>query len=255
MSADTLRGRRIIITGGASGMGEGLVRAFPAYGATVVSMDLDAVAGEAVAAAAGALAFLPVDVCDAVSVRNAVDAAVARMGGLDVLIHAAGVAPSARAEDMSLDFWNRVIAVNATGTMLMNQAVFPHLKSAGGAILNFASAAGVNGHPGKAAYAAAKGAVLSWNRSIAAEWASHRITVNAIAPAIWTPMYDKTRSEMSAEDLALHDAQKLRAIPLGGKLGDVARDFTPVMTFLASEGARFMTGQIIAIDGGMVMSR
>lgn len=255
MGADLLKGRRIIITGGASGMGEGLVRAFPVLGAEVVSLDLNVVAGQAVVSEAGALAFLPVDVCDPGSVRAAVDAAVERMGGLDVLIHAAGVAPSARSEDMSLEFWNRVLAINATGTMLMNQAVFPHMKAAGGAILNFASAAGINGMAGKAAYAAAKGAVLSWNRSIAVEWAPYAITVNAIAPAIWTPMYDKTRSEMSEEQLAAHDAQKRRAIPLGGKLGDVARDFVPVMAFLASEGARFVTGQVIAIDGGMVMSR
>jgi NAD(P)-dependent dehydrogenase (short-subunit alcohol dehydrogenase family) len=147
------------------------------------------------------------------------------------------------------------MAVNAMGTMLVNKAVFPHLKDRGGAILNFASAAGLIGYPGKSAYAASKGAVLSWNRSIAVEWGAHRITVNAIAPAIWTPMYDNTRSTMSPAQLAEHDRQKLKSIPLGGKLGSVEEDFVPVVAFLASEGARFITGQVIAIDGGMTMSR
>jgi NAD(P)-dependent dehydrogenase (short-subunit alcohol dehydrogenase family) len=247
MTVAMLKGRRIIITGGASGMGEGLVRNLPGLGATVVSLDSNEAVGQAIADASDAAGFVAVDVSDQGSVAAAVDRAVKILGGLDVLIHAA--------HDMSLALWDRVMAVNATGTFLVNQAVFPHLQAGGGAILNFASAAGVHGNAGKAAYAAAKGAVLAWTRSIAVEWAPYRITVNAIAPAIWTPMYNRTRSEMTEQQLADHDAQKLKAIPLGGRLGDVDRDFTPVIAFMASEGARFVTGQVIAIDGGMIMVR
>jgi len=247
--------RRVIITGGASGMGAGLVRAFPKLGARVVSMDLSEMAGSEVAREAGASGFCRVDVTDEDSVAAAVESAVDILGGLDVLIHAAGIAPSARTEEMTLDHWNRVIAINATGTMLMNRAVFPHLRENGGAILNFASAAGMKGHPGKAAYAAAKGAVIAWGRTLAAEWGKYGISVNSIAPAIWTPMYDKTRSELTAEQLAVHDQLKMAAIPMGGRLGDIERDFVPVMAFLASSGAHFVTGQILPIDGGMMMTR
>ena len=148
-----------------------------------------------------------------------------------MLIHAAGIAPGAKAEDISLEQWHQAMAVNATGTFLTNQAVFPHLKDRGGAILNFASAAGVKGYPNKAAYAAAKGAVVAWTRSIAVEWGCHNIRVNGIAPAIWTPMYDKTRASMTPEELEAHDAALKAAIPLGGKLGDIARDFVPVVAF------------------------
>ena len=130
-------------------------------GALVVSMDLNRERGEAVAKAAGARGFMEVDVADEGSVARAVDAACTRLGGLDVLIHAAGIAPSSPAQGTSLALWEKVFAVNATGTFLMNRAVFPHMREQGGSIINFASAAGALGLPNKSAYSAAKGAVLA----------------------------------------------------------------------------------------------
>lgn len=213
MSVSELTGRRILITGGASGMGAGLVRSLTGMGALVVSMDLNRESGEAIATAAGARSFIEVDVANEGSVARAVEAACACLGGLDVLIHAAGIAPSSPAHDTSLALWEKVFAVNATGTFLMNRAVFPHLREQGGSIINFASAAGALGLPNKSAYSAAKGAVLAWTRTVAQEWAPYNIRVNAIAPAIWTPMYDKTRAEMSPEQLTAHDAMMARVIP------------------------------------------
>jgi NAD(P)-dependent dehydrogenase (short-subunit alcohol dehydrogenase family) len=252
MRMTSLEGRRIIITGGASGMGEGMVRAFPSLGAKVASLDLNVASGEPIASAAGA-AFFAADVSDKVSVDSAFAAAVAYLDGLDVLVHAAGIAPACAAESTPVPLWNDIMRINATGTMLVNQAAAPYLKRGGGAILNFASAAGVQGLPNKAAYAASKGAVLAWTRTVAREWAPYRITVNAIVPGIWTAMYDKTRSELTADQLAAHDAQMSHTVPLGGRLGDVERDFVPVMAFYASAAAHFLTGQTIAIDGGMTM--
>ncbi len=255
MDEPDLTGRRVLITGGASGMGAGLVKAFPRLGARVVSLDIDADAGAAIADEAQAVGFVRVDVSDSASVCDAVERAAGLLGGLDAVVHAAGVAPASPAATTPIDLWSRVLAINATGTYLVNQAAFAHLKDRGGAIVNFASTAGVEGYPGKSAYAAAKGAVVAWTRTIATEWGKHNIRVNAIAPAIWTPMYDKTRSEMTAEQLAAHDRVLAAGIPLGGKLGDIDGDLVPVAAFLISDGAHFLTGQIFPVDGGAMMMR
>jgi NAD(P)-dependent dehydrogenase (short-subunit alcohol dehydrogenase family) len=249
-----LTGRRVVVTGGASGMGAGVVRAFSARGAQVVSLDVNDVTGARIADDAGAR-YLRCDVADEDSVEQSFATAVDHLGGLDVLVHAAGIAPGGAAESTPIDTWRQVMRVNSEGTFLTNQRAFGYLRERGGRIINFASAAGVKGYPGKAAYAASKGAVLAWMRTAAAEWAPHGVTVNAIAPAIWTPMYDSTRASMTPEALTQHDRDLTISIPLGGKLGDVDADLVPVLAFLAGDGSRFMTGQVFAVDGGGLMLR
>ena len=249
-----IAGLRIVVTGGASGMGEAMVKDFARHGGAVVSLDIADEAGQAIAAAAGA-AYIHCDVSREDSVRAAFGQAARQLGGLDVLVHAAGIAPGAPAEQITLPDWEQVFAVNARGTFLTNQAAFELLKDHGGRIINFASAAGIAGQPNKAHYAATKGAVIAWTRTAAKEWGRHGITVNCIAPAIETPMYHKTRSLMSAEALAVLDTRLAADMPIDGKLGDPDRDLAPVMRFLAGPGSRFITGQIFAIDGGLMMVR
>jgi NAD(P)-dependent dehydrogenase (short-subunit alcohol dehydrogenase family) len=249
-----VKGLRIIVTGGASGMGEALVKDYARNGANVVSLDVTDEAGQAIAAAAGAT-FVHCDVSDEASVVAAFANATAVLGGLDVLVHAAGIAPGAPAEAITLAGWDKVFAVNARGTFLTNQAAFGHLNDRGGRIINFASAAGISGQPNKAHYSATKGAVIAWTRTIAKEWGQYGITANCIAPAIETPMYRKTRSLMSAEALTALDAKLAADMPIDGKLGDPDRDLAPVLRFLAGPGSRFITGQIFAVDGGLTMVR
>lgn len=250
-----LNGQRIIVTGGASGMGAALLAPLVEAGARVVSLDLDEARGRAEGETAGIAGFERCDVSDKASVDGAFARAAALLGGLDTLVHAAGIAPAAPAADITPEVWDQVFAVNARGTMLANQAAFRLLRADGGRILNFASGAGVSGLPNKAHYSATKGAVIAWSRTAAKEWGRHDVTVNMIAPAISTPMYAKTRSEMSPDALAALDARLATDMPIDGKLGDAQRDLVPLMLFLCSAGARFITGQIFAVDGGLLMVR
>ncbi|MFZ2176136.1 MAG: SDR family oxidoreductase [Rhodococcus sp. (in: high G+C Gram-positive bacteria)] len=139
-------------------MGAGLVRSFGVAGASVVSVDIDEPEGSRIAAESGAT-FMRCDVSEKDSVEEAFDRAASHLGGIDVVVHAAGIAPGAAAEETPIEIWKRTMEVNATGTFLTNQAAFQHLREKGGRIINLASAAGVKGYPGKAAYAASKGAV------------------------------------------------------------------------------------------------
>lgn len=248
-----IENKRIIVTGGSSGMGAALVTGYSKAGAKVVSMDINAIDGETIATQAGA-GFVCCDVSDELSVKSSVAGAAEMLGGGDVLVHAAGISPTtADPEELSVALFEKVMTVNMTGTMLLNREIFAHFQDKGGKIINFASGMGVLGAPKKAHYAASKGAVIAWTRSLASAWGKYGITVNAIAPAIWTPMYEATRAQMTAEELKAHEADQARKRPLKGKLGDVERDFLPFMIFLASDGAGFLTGQLYKIDGGGLM--
>ncbi len=249
----TLAGKRIIVTGAGRGIGASAARALAEAGARVTGLDISTV--ETPASNAGRLTHGVCDVSSRASTTAAVDRAVAEMGGLDVLIHVAGLQRYTPAEEITDDEWDLVLGVNAKGTMITNQAAFPHLKDRGGRIVNFASAAGALGLRGCAHYAASKGAVLAWTRTIAQEWGRYGIAANAVAPGMWTPMYDTTRAGMSPEQLEAHDRGMAMMIPLGGRLGDPDTDMAPVLVFLASDAARFITGQTLAVDGGLMMVR
>jgi NAD(P)-dependent dehydrogenase (short-subunit alcohol dehydrogenase family) len=249
-----LEDRRIIVTGGASGIGAAAVRAYAREGAQVASLDVNDAGGRRVAAEAGPnVRYHHCDVSRRAEVVDAFARAVTDLGGLDVLAHVAGVERGAPAEAITDEEWDLVFAVNVKGTLYTNQAAFLHMRGRGGRIINFGSGAGIRGQRGSAHYSAAKAAVMGWTRTVAQEWARHAITVNAVVPAIWTPMYDAHRARMSEEERTVHDLAMQHVIPLGGRLGDPDRDLAPVMVFLASDDCRFMTGQVIAVDGGMIM--
>lgn len=249
-----LENKRIIVTGGASGIGAGAVRAFVREGARVVSLDVNDAEGARVADGAGRRAtFMHCDIADRQDVFAGFDRAVEQLGGLDVMANVAGVERRTPAEDIPDDEWDLIFGVNVKGTLYTNQAAFRHMRRDGGRMINFGSGAGIRGQAGSAHYSASKGAVMSWTRTVAQEWAKYRITVNSVVPAIWTPMYDAYRSRMSDQERTIHDMAMQHVIPLGGKLGDPDEDAGPVMVFLASDLSHFMTGQCFAVDGGMIM--
>jgi len=249
-----LAGKRIIVTGAANGIGAATVRAYAAEGARVAALDIADDQGRAVAGEAGpGVSYHHCDVSRRDVVFAVFEHVAAELGGLDVLAHVAGVERGSPAEDISEPEWDFVLGVNLKGTVHTNQAAFQHLRERGGRIINFGSGAGIRGQRGAAHYSAAKAGVMAWTRTVAQEWARYGITVNSVVPAIWTGMYDAHRARMTPEDLAIHDLTMRHVIPLGGRLGDAARDLAPVMLFLAGDGARFITGQAIPVDGGMVM--
>jgi NAD(P)-dependent dehydrogenase (short-subunit alcohol dehydrogenase family) len=249
-----LAGKRIVVTGGASGIAAATVRAYAREGATVWSLDVADEKGRAVAADAGpSVTYRHCDIAHRDQVRAVIDEAAAAMGGLDVLANVAAVERGTPAEDIPDAEWDLVFGVNVKGTLYTNQAAFRHLSSHGGVIINFGSGAGIRGQRGSAHYSASKAAVMAWTRTVAQEWAQYGIRVNSVVPAIWTQMYDEYRSRMSEQERAIHDMAMAHVIPLGGKLGDPDRDAAPVMVFLASDASRFITGQAIPVDGGMVM--
>jgi 2-hydroxycyclohexanecarboxyl-CoA dehydrogenase len=256
-----LEGTRIVVVGGARGIGEAAVRAFAREGAAVASLDLmdelgTRVADEATAAGPGRAVYLHCDISDRAAVTQAFAQAAAELGGLSALVNAAAVERRSPAEEITDADWDLTMNVNLRGTFITNQVVFPYLRdNGGGRILNYASGAALYPYMGGAHYSASKGAVISWTRTIAHEWGRHNITANAINPTIWTPMYQESRDRYSPEQLVLHEAKMAERIPLGGISGDPDLDMAPVLVFLVGEGARFITGQIISVDGGMVPLR
>jgi NAD(P)-dependent dehydrogenase (short-subunit alcohol dehydrogenase family) len=252
-----LDGKRIIVTGGASGIAAATVRAFAREGAAVVSLDVNDAQGAEVADEASSLGGGPVTYrhCD-ITRRDEVDAVfdeeIARLGGIDALANIAGIEQQVPAEDVTEDDLDLMMGVHMKGTVFTNQAAFRAMRETGGSIINYSSFAGVRGFPGMPAYGAAKAATLGWTRIVAQDWGKHWVRVNAVCPAVLTPLAEQWFQEMSPERLAMVEESLARTIPLGGKLGTVD-DAANLNVFLASDAARFITGQTIPVDGGQMM--
>lgn len=247
-----LDGRRIIVTGAAQGIGAAVVEGYLEEGAKVAALDVQFSTDEQ---SSERLFKHYVDVSKMDSVTEAFRKSVDFLGGLDVMVNVAGIETGGPSESIPEEDWDRVFEVNAKGTRNTNAAAFPYLKEKGGAIINFGSRSGVVGVPEQAAYSASKAAVHTWTRAVAQEWGKYNITVNAIAPAMWTKMYDEYRARLSPEELEAHDAAMAAQIPIGGKLGDPKKDLVPLMVFLATEGAHFISGQSFPVDGGWLHMR
>jgi NAD(P)-dependent dehydrogenase (short-subunit alcohol dehydrogenase family) len=237
------------------------VRAFAREGAAVLSVDVvdgggEQIAAEATAAGPGTVRFRHCDVSSRAQVREVFAGGVGELGGLDAVVHVAGVERQASAEDITDADWDLIVGVNLTGTFVVNQEAFPYLRdNGGGSIVNFASGASLYPFVKGAHYSASKGGVVSWSRTIAHEWGQYGIRVVAVNPSIWTPMYQAHRDRLTPEQLVAHDEHKKVQIPLGGRLGDPDRDIAPVLVFLVSDAARFITGQMFPVDGGHVPTR
>lgn len=246
-----LQGRRILVTGGATGIGAAAVGALAAAGAQVAATYHQTPPPDGLAAT-----WLQCDVRDADAVSATVRQAADRLGGLDVLVNAAGLWQAGIPGYISVDEISFLLDTNVKATILTNQAAYAVMKGQdpkGGRIINFGSSEAVMGSPISAVYAATKGAVQAWTRSAAKAWAGDKITVNALAPAVQTAGADRLREFLGPDASAFIDQQMQMMIPLGGALGDPARDLGPMLVFLAGPGSGFITGQLLAVDGGLMM--
>ncbi|UVK55469.1 D-threitol dehydrogenase [Mesorhizobium sp. AR02] len=241
----SLGGKVALVTGGASGIGSAIASAFAAKGAIVGVIDINEAVAQAKAAELGngAKAF----VCD-VSNPQSVDAvfasALAAFGHVDIVVNSAGVVMLAPAEELSLDAWDKTIAINLKGTFLISQAAGRAMIKAGkgGKIINMASQAGTVAIDQHAAYCASKFGVIGLSKTLAAEWGRHGITVNTISPTVVLTELGK-----KAWDGPRGEALKLR-IPTGRFA--FPQEIAAAAVFLASNGADMINGADLLVDGG-----
>lgn len=251
--------RTVLITGGANGIGLASAKAFHGAGDNVVIADLDGDAAVAAAASLGERAAgCVVDVRDKTSIARAFEIGAQSFGSIDVVHANAGVSNMKRALDLSVTDWDFNFDVNAKGVFLTNQVAVRHFLDHGikGVIVNTASLAAKVGAPLLAHYSASKFAVVGWTQALAREHARDGIRVNAVCPGfVRTPMQER-EVEWEAELLG-STAEEVRQsyveqTPLGRL--EEPEDVAGVVVFLASDDARFMTGQAINVTGGVYMT-
>ena len=238
-----LEKKRVVVTGGASGIGAATAARFLEEGAEVVVLDRDREAGERLATELPAMAGVVLcDVSELAQVQSAIREAIEIMGGIDVLINNAGISIRHDFLDITSEEWEKVIGVNLNGVFYVAQTVARHMmEKDGGVILNTASTNGIVGYRYYSDYNASKAGVIELTRSMALEFAP-RIRVNAIAPGyILTPMQ---RAEYTDEMLE----EVNRKIPL--KRHGTPEEVAAYFAFLASDEAQYLTGQICVLDGG-----
>jgi meso-butanediol dehydrogenase/(S,S)-butanediol dehydrogenase/diacetyl reductase len=232
-------GKVAIVTGGSSGIGAAIIARLISEGAQVLNADINAPA-----TVADAVTFHRTDVRDAAQVQAMVAAAVARFGRLDVLINNAGIGLLAETPDMAEEDWDRLFAVNVTSVFHACKAAIPQMRGSGGAIVNVASISGLLGDYGMGAYNASKAAVINYTRSLALDCSRLGIRVNALCPGAIAG---------TAMAVGEHGGDEYRqswldTIPM--RRFGTAAEMAGVAAFLASDDASYVTGAILAADGG-----
>ena len=238
----------VLVTGGTRGIGRAIVAAFAQGGAKVTFTGTNEAAAEEAKAASGAADqchFVKADVSTAEGCQGAVDAAVEFGGGLDVVVNNAGITRDQLLMRMTEEDWDRVQEVNLKGAFMTTKAAARRLmKSKRGRLINITSVVGMTGNAGQANYAASKAGLIGFTKAVAKELAGRGVTANAVAPGYIQTDMTADLPEGAADGL-------MQLIPLA-RMG-TSEDVAGVVSFLASEAAGYVTGQVIPVDGGMVM--
>ncbi|TDL81169.1 SDR family oxidoreductase [Palleronia sediminis] len=245
-----MRNHVVIVTGGAAGIGGAITTELASRGAHVLAVDLDAEAGQAIAATdPDRIAFMEGDISKEDVAREAVKMAVDRFGKLTGLVNNAHASRQKPLLDHTAEDWALSFDTGFRGTLNFMKAAHPELLKTKGAIVNFGSGAALNGQPNQAAYAAAKEAIRGLSRVAANEWAEDGIRVNIVCPLALTEGVVKWK-----EDHPDQYDEVAAKVPLG-RLGDPQKDVAPVVAFLLGDDSRYMTGQTVMADGGGTMLR
>jgi len=251
MTMDRLTGRKALVTGAASGIGRATAHRLASEGAAVFCADIAAEGAEETAksiSASGGTAFSGgVDVADLAACKAVVEKAAAAHGGLDLLANVAGILRPGHTLEQDPGTFDLTISINLAGTFYMCRSALPKLLDAGGAIVNIASAAALQGVPYSAAYCASKAGVMGLTKSLASEYSRRNVRVNCICPGgVVTPM---TEAGFPVE--GIDPALMARITPQMPSIGQ-PEDIAALVAYLASDEAKFMTGSAITIDGGQL---
>jgi NAD(P)-dependent dehydrogenase (short-subunit alcohol dehydrogenase family) len=242
-------GKRILITGAGSGIGRAVAARLAAEGGHVVCVDLKG-ADETAAAlneAGGTAHSLDCDVTDAEAVERTVESAVATLGGLDIVCNIAGIGHFAWSHEETPEWFDRIVKVNLNGTFYVSRYALPHLMATGdGVIVNTASTAGMIGQPWSAAYCASKGGVVLLTKALATEYKGKGVRCVAIAPGGTNT--NIIHSFMSIPEGANGKEMTKIMTPMGQSEPE---EMASAFAFVASNEARYMTGSIVAVDGGI----
>lgn len=247
---DRVAGKRVLFTGAVCNIGQAAVEMLVAEGARIVVGDVRDDAGSALASRLdGAVHYLHCDVTDEASIREFVERGVAWLGGLDGLCQNAGIQYAGMIEGFPVGEWDHSFAVNIRSQFLCVKYAVPHLRAAGGgSIVNTASTAGLRGGAGSTAYAATKGAVITFSATLAVELAPDNIRVNAICPG-WV---DTEFNQRTIDLMGGREAQRKvveSTVPLGRQA--TPNDIAPMYVHLISDESAYTTAQAIKIDGGL----
>lgn len=246
-----MRGRKVLVTGGASGIGLATARRFVGEGARVALLDRDR---EALARAATELGekccTMCADVTSQSEVNAAVNGAVESLQGLDGLVNAAGISSWRAFAELTFEEWRRILSVNLDGPFLVSHAALPALKAANGAtIVNIASGAGLQPRLNFSAYCSSKGGLVLFTKAIAMDLAPDAIRVNAVCPGIvMTPLVERNLSLHEDKEAAI---QRYVSRNLMKRFG-TAEEVADAVLFLSSDESAFMTGSALSLDGGSV---
>lgn len=249
-----LNGKVVIITGGASGIGEASARLFATEGAKVVIADLNEEKNKQLTLELAGKGYeilgVNCDVSNEIEVQGLIEKTIASFGKLDILFNNAGTILPKKLEEINVDEWDRLFSINVRSMYLTIKFAIPYLKKTRGSIINMASMTGVLGQRKNAAYSATKGAIIAMTKASAIDYAPYKVRVNAICPAgVDTPLLSKWLSQQKDPKKARIDSDRSHMLGYTASTLEIAR----VALFLASDDSSFITGEDVHVEGGATL--